>query len=162
MGLGHFLTALAIIPSIVHCQSPATSSKRGLVYVPSEEYPQDDANWDSPTSDLTWYYNYASKPSPAFANFPKLQFVPMLWGTGNSSTFLGDVQSQIKAGVNITYVLGFNEPDGESSTYVVTKRSLSFALRDRDAIARHVSGPRASSNPRDLFQNNVSCFLKED
>lgn len=116
MGLGHFLTALTVLPSIVYCQSPLTSSKRGLVYVPSEKYPQDDANWDSPTSDLTWYYNYGSKPSPAFANFPKLQFVPMLWGTGNSSTFLSDVQSQIKAGANITYVLGFNEPDGDSST----------------------------------------------
>ena len=86
--------------------------------MPSEKHPQDDANWDSQNSDLTWYYNYASKPSPAFANFPKLQFVPMLWGTGNSSTFLSDVQSQIKAGANISYVLGFNEPDGEASTYV--------------------------------------------
>ncbi|CAF9935959.1 MAG: hypothetical protein ALECFALPRED_006645 [Alectoria fallacina] len=104
------------MPSLMYCQSPATSSKRGLVYVPNEKYPLDDANWDSPTSDLTWYYNYASKPSPAFANFPKLQFVPMLWGTGNSSTFLSDVSSQIKAGDNITYVLGFNEPDGDSST----------------------------------------------
>ncbi len=114
---GHFLSVLTVLPSsIVYCQSPVTSSKRGLVYVPSQEHPQDDANWDSPTSDLTWYYNYASKPSPAFANFPKLQFVPMLWGTGNSSTFLSDVQSQIKAGANITYVLGFNEPDGDSSS----------------------------------------------
>ncbi|KAL9070929.1 MAG: hypothetical protein Q9161_004571 [Pseudevernia consocians] len=116
MGLGHSVTALTVLLSIVYCQSPVTSSKRGLVYVPNEKYPQDDANWDSSTSDLTWYYNYASKPSPAFANFPKLQFVPMLWGTGNSSTFLSDVQSQIKAGANITYVLGFNEPDGDSST----------------------------------------------
>ncbi|CAD6593227.1 MAG: hypothetical protein ASARMPRED_007170 [Alectoria sarmentosa] len=116
MGLGHFLTALAVIPSLTYCQSSTTSSKRGLVYVPNEKYPLDDANWDSPTSDLTWYYNYASKPSSSFANFPKLQFVPMLWGTGNSSTFLSDVQNQIKAGDNITYVLGFNEPDGESST----------------------------------------------
>lgn len=122
MVLGQFLTALAVLPSIVFCQSPVTSSKRGLVYVPSEKHPQDDANWDSPTSDLTWYYNYGSKPSPVFANIPKLQFVPMLWGAGNSTTFLSDVQSQIKAGANITYVLGFNEPDGDSSTYVFSER----------------------------------------
>lgn len=126
MGLGHFLTVLAVMPSLMYCQSPATSSKRGLVYVPNEKYPLDDANWDSPTSDLTWYYNYASKPSPAFANFPKLQFVPMLWGTGNSSTFLSDVSSQIKAGDNITYVLGFNEPDGDSSTYVFSDNTFLF------------------------------------
>lgn len=116
MGPEHFLTALTVLPFIVYCQSPIASSKRGLVYVPSEKHPQDDANWDSATSDLTWYYNYASKPSPAFANLPKFQFVPMLWGTGDSSSFLSDVQSQITAGANISYVLGFNEPDGDSST----------------------------------------------
>ena len=109
-----FLTALTITPSIVYCQSPPnTAPKRGLVYIPNERHPQDDALWD--TSDLTWYYNYGSKPSP---NLSKLQFVPMLFGAGNSSTFLSDVQSQITAGANITYVLGFNEPDGDSSTYV--------------------------------------------
>ena len=140
MGLGHSVTALTVLLSIVYCQSPVTSSKRGLVYVPDEKYPQDDANWDSSTSDLTWYYNYASKPSPAFANFPKLQFVPMLWGTGNSSTFLSDVQSQIKAGANITYVLGFNEPDGDSSTYVFL--DVILAVRDRSSIARYVLGAR--------------------
>lgn len=130
MALGYLLTALTILPSLVSCQSPTTSSKRGLVFVPSENHPQDDANWDSPTSDLTWYYNYASKPSPALAGAPKLQFVPMLWGAGNSTTFLSDVQSQIKAGANITYVLGFNEPDGESSTYVLR----SYIFRDRDFL----------------------------
>lgn len=122
MVLGQILTALTVLPLIVFCQSPVSSSKRGLVYVPSGKHPQDDANWDSPTSDLTWYYNYGSKPSPVFADIPKLQFVPMLWGTGNSTGFLSDVQSQIKAGANITYVLGFNEPDGDSSTYVFMKR----------------------------------------
>lgn len=135
MVLWHFLTALAVLPSLIFCQSPVTSSKRGLVYVPSEKHPQDDANWDSPASDLTWYYNYGSKPSPVFENIPKLQFVPMLWGAGNSTTFLSDVQSQIKAGANITYVLGFNEPDGDASTYVFAERlyqepNAAFKLMD--------------------------------
>ena len=40
----------------------------------------------------------------------------MLWGANNASTFLSDVKSQIKGGANITYVLGFNEPDGTSAT----------------------------------------------
>lgn len=107
-----FLTALTIIPSIVYCQNPLeTAPKRGLVYIPDGKHPQDDALWD--TSALTWYYNYGSKPSP---NISKLQFVPMLFGTSNSSTFLSDVRSQITAGANITYVLGFNEPDGVAST----------------------------------------------
>ena len=111
-----FLTTLAALFSTGYCQSPVASSKRGLVHVPSQQYPQDDAIWDAPNSDLSWYYNYQSKPSPAFADNSKFEFVPMLWGS--SSSFLSDVQSQIKAGANITYVLGFNEPDGDSSTYV--------------------------------------------
>ena len=110
------LTALAALFLTGYCQNPVISSKRGLVYVPSEQHPQDDANWDAPNSDLSWYYNYQSKPSPAFADESKFEFVPMLWGS--SSSFLSEVQSQIKAGANIRYVLGFNEPDGYSSTYV--------------------------------------------
>ena len=43
----------------------------------------------------------------------------MLFGAPSSisdTTFLDDVHSQITAGVDIKYVLGFNEPDGTSST----------------------------------------------
>lgn len=100
-----------------YCESPVTSSKRGLVYIPSQQNPPDDAVWDAPSSDLSWYYNYQSKPSPAFADNSKLEFVSMLWGS--SSSFLIDVQSQIEAGANIKYVLG--EPDGDSSTYIFRK-----------------------------------------
>lgn len=113
MRLVYLLAVLTASP--LSTQSPVISSKRGLIYVPSKDHPQDDANWSSSTSDLTWYYNYGSRSSPAFESFPQLEFVPMLFGTGSSS-FLGDVQSQIKAGANITYVLGMNEPDGDSST----------------------------------------------
>ncbi|KAL9580552.1 MAG: hypothetical protein Q9203_006257 [Teloschistes exilis] len=94
--------------------SQTSSSKRGLVYVPNAKHPHDDSIWVSDSSDLTWYYNYDSTPSPAFDNSTKLQFVPMLWGS--STTFLDDVTSQIKKGANITYVLTLNEPDGQSST----------------------------------------------
>lgn len=43
----------------------------------------------------------------------------MLFSASSSSTstsFLDDVTNQIKSGANISYVLGFNEPDGTSST----------------------------------------------
>lgn len=106
------LTVLALLPSS-WCQGTA-SSKRGLVYVPSSKYPSDDSIWVSGSSDLTWYYNYGSKPSPAFSS-SKLQFVPMLWGAPpdpSNTTFLNDVQGQIDSGAKIPYVLGFNEPDG--------------------------------------------------
>lgn len=89
-----------------------TSSKRGLVYIPSND-PQDDSIWDSSTSDLTWYYNYDATPTSEYDG--KLQFVPMLWGAPSSDTddtFLNTVTGLINGGMNISYVLAFNEPDG--------------------------------------------------
>lgn len=106
------LQSLLLLP-LVHSQV-TSSSKRGLVYVPNEKHRGDDSIWVSDDSDLTWYYNYDSRPSPAFSNSTKLQFVPMLWGS--STTFLSDVTEQIKSGANISYVLTFNEPDGGGST----------------------------------------------
>ncbi|KAG9878209.1 glycoside hydrolase family 128 protein, partial [Aureobasidium melanogenum] len=91
------------------------SSKRGLCVV-STQTSQDDAIWTNDT-DLTWYYNYGAVPTPDYAN--KLNFVPMLWGApedpANDMTFYNTVSNLIKEGQNITYVLGFNEPDGCSS-----------------------------------------------
>ncbi|KAI4127699.1 MAG: hypothetical protein LQ338_003074 [Usnochroma carphineum] len=106
------LQSLLLLP-LVYGQNAPSSSKRGLVYVPNPKHRSDDSIWVSNTSDLTWYYNYDSKPSPAFDNTTKLQFVPQLWGT--STTFLDDVTQQIKSGANISYVLTFNEPDGGGS-----------------------------------------------
>ena len=108
-----FIGLLALLLA-TKCKASA-SSKRGLVYVPSKKHPGDDNFWDSPESDLTWYYNYQSTPSHSFDDSSKLQFVPMLFGASDSSsdtTFLDDVRSQIKSGAKIPYALAFNEPDG--------------------------------------------------
>ena len=115
MRLDVFAT-LALV-SFVRCQAPSASPKRGLVYVPNSKYPQDDQFWDSPTSDLIWYYNYGDQPSPAYVN-SKLQFVPQLWGapaTSGNTAFLDSIQSQVKAGTNFSSVLAFNEPDMQSN-----------------------------------------------
>ena len=116
------LSTLALLPTIYSHDSKiskrTTSSKRGLVYVPDAKYPHDDANWDSSGSDLTWYYNYASTPSPSFDNSTKLQFVPMLWGapaTTTDNTFLTDVTNQLESGDKVPYILTFNEPDGAAN-----------------------------------------------
>jgi hypothetical protein len=91
-----------------------------LCYVPSDDHPGDDSIWTTtPGSDLTWYYNYKAEPSSSFENDKNLHFVPMLWGASESDTgtpFLDSVRSQIENGANISYVLGFNEPDGPYST----------------------------------------------
>lgn len=87
-----------------------TSPKRGLVYVESDN-PSDDHYWTT-NSDLTWYYNYQATPTSALSS-TDLQFVPMLWGTNNGDTsFYTTVKGLKDGGMNISYVLGFNEPDG--------------------------------------------------
>ncbi|ESZ97755.1 putative Uncharacterized serine-rich protein C13G6.10c [Sclerotinia borealis F-4128] len=96
--------------------SISTSSKRGLVFVPSTKHPSDNQIWVRSGSDLTWYYNYGTAASPAYSNLTQeeFEFVPMLWGS--STTFLSDVKSLVSGGRNITHILAFNEPDGSSST----------------------------------------------
>lgn len=97
-----------------------TSRKRGLCYVPSDDHPGDDIIWTTtPGSDLTWYYNYKAEPSSAYSGDESLEFVPMLWGASDSDVgtpFLDTVKRLVASGVNITYVLGFNEPDGPHAT----------------------------------------------
>lgn len=111
---------LATVATLSLASAAATTSpKRGLCYVPSQKYPGDDSIWTSQTGDLTWYYNYKSTPSAAYTSNKKLQFVPMLWGASDSDTgtpFYDAVKAQIDAGDNITWVLGYNEPDGPHST----------------------------------------------
>ncbi|KAK7926756.1 glycoside hydrolase- catalytic core [Apiospora marii] len=95
----------------------ATSSKRGLVFVPNEQWRQDSQIWVEPGSDLTWYYNYKPTPAPSFVDVPqdKFEFVPMMWGKVDGTEFLDSVTQQMGAGHNISHVLGFNEPDGAVS-----------------------------------------------
>jgi hypothetical protein len=108
-----------VLSVLLPIASSTTSSKRGLVYVPSK-YPSDDQIWISSPSDLTWYYNYGSMPSASYIDQPQLEFVPMLFGSPSDpdtdTSFYDAVKTQIKNGANVTYVLGFNEPDGSSST----------------------------------------------
>lgn len=94
----------------------STNSKRGLVFVPNSDHPDDNDNWAGPDSDISWYYNYQDIPSPAFSDYSQdeFEFVPMMWGVSdnlNDTTFLENVKELIDDGRNITRVLGFNEPD---------------------------------------------------
>lgn len=114
-----FFAFIAFIPAIVSDSLQTRSAKRGLVYVPSSAHPADDSIWISNNSDLTWYYNYKSYPSPVYEPYTDFEFVPMLWGTPSDTTdttFLKNITAMIKAGSNVTYVMSFNEPDGTTAT----------------------------------------------
>ncbi|KAI2602184.1 glycoside hydrolase family 128 protein [Hypoxylon sp. NC1633] len=104
---------LLAVPSATLAQT--RSSKRGLVFVPNPDSPEDNQVWIQSGSDLTWYYNYESTPSTAFSDVPQdqFEFVPMLWGAISDTSFLESVQSQMDSGRTITHVLGFNEPDSQ-------------------------------------------------
>ncbi|KAI2468525.1 glycoside hydrolase family 128 protein [Annulohypoxylon bovei var. microspora] len=104
---------LATVLSLAVAQT--RSSKRGLVFVPNSDSPQDNKIWVQSGSDLTWYYNYGSTPSPAFdgVSQDQFEFVPMLWGAVDDTSFLDSVRGQIDSGRRITHVLGFNEPDSQ-------------------------------------------------
>ncbi|KAI7550478.1 hypothetical protein KC331_g3151 [Hortaea werneckii] len=107
----------ASLPLALAQDDSLTSSKRGLCYVDPEENTQDTDIWDASDSDLTWYYNYEASPTDGIDE-SKLQFVPMIWGLPDSDTsmaFYNTVRGLMQQGYNITYVLGFNEPDGCSS-----------------------------------------------
>ncbi|KAL1310824.1 hypothetical protein AAFC00_001061 [Neodothiora populina] len=106
--LSLFGSIVALAPIV----AATASSKRGLVYVVGQA--SDDNLWDSSNSDITWYYNYKAEPTTEYNG--KLEFVPMMWGAPSSPStdmsFYNSVSSLIDGGMNITHVLGFNEPDG--------------------------------------------------
>lgn len=110
------LSALAAITSAAEVSS--NSTKRGLIYIPQNmaDHPEDEALFLQPDTSMTWYYNYQSSPSPQVAAAKHLQFVPMMWGnpeTGNDFSFSDTVLDLKRRGLNITHVMGFNEPDGD-------------------------------------------------
>jgi len=115
------LAAATLLPSALAQATFQRSSKRGLVFVPSAKYPQDNQVWVENGSDLTWYYNYGATPSATYndRSQSEFEFVPMLWGAPTSTSdtaFLTGIQTLIKQGTNISHVLTFNEPDGTTST----------------------------------------------
>lgn len=94
------------------------SSKRGLIYIFDSDHASDVDLFINSSTDLTWYYNYGPNATANLSN-SSLEFIPMLFGTSadhSPSTFLSTIKSQLAAGANITHVLSYNEPDGETST----------------------------------------------
>jgi hypothetical protein len=106
---------LILLSCLIGCHG-SVSGKRGLVYIPNKKYPGDDSIWTSQGSDLTWYYTYAAYPIDTYTK-ADWEFVPMLWGNPSSpGTFASTVEGYKNQGVNISNILGFNEPDGPVST----------------------------------------------
>jgi hypothetical protein len=94
----------------------SASTKRGLIYIADPKTPQDDSIWIQTGPGLKWYYNYGSSPSSSYTSKP-IEFIPMLWGPPIvTGAIYNAVKSLQNSGVNVTYVLGFNEPDEPPKT----------------------------------------------
>lgn len=113
------LGPLSLLAASTVSAGPLTSPKRGLVFTPDARFPDRDVHvWKQKPSPLTWYYNYQAEPSPVFDDLPQsdFEFVPMLWGKPDDkddTSFLKTVERLVDTRkINITNVLGFNEPDG--------------------------------------------------
>lgn len=109
-------SALLLLPSTDAQKVFQSSSKRGLVFVNNPKYPDDNLMWPPPKTSLNWYYNYQPIPSSMYSKIPQsqFQFVPMLWNP--TTTFRSQIEQQVKSGINITHVMGYNEPDGDAAT----------------------------------------------
>jgi hypothetical protein len=111
------LPASAVVFAFLLAVEATTSPKRGLVYTPNSQWPEDNKIWTTQPSDLTWYYNYQNSPTDQFTSLgqDKFEFVPMLWGAPSSSSdtgFLNSIKSLINdKKMKISHVLTFNEPD---------------------------------------------------
>lgn len=122
--LAFTIYALAGVAQAADSSAPSngntTSGKRGLVFTPNPKWPADNKIWRQQGSDLTWYYNYGSLPSPIYADVPQdqFEFVPMMWGIGDDpkdDQWLQEVKKVMSDGRNISHALAFNEPDAPSS-----------------------------------------------
>jgi hypothetical protein len=93
----------------------STSPKRGIPYVGSKNANSDNKIWSTP-GVLSWYYDYDFHDVSSLSS---LTYIPMLWGAVDSNSkgaFLQAVKSYHDQGKNISYVLGFNEPDEGKTT----------------------------------------------
>jgi hypothetical protein len=133
----------------------AESTKRGLVFVPDQDS-SDISIWTSHTpDDLTWYYNYGSSPSTELSD-SSLEFVPMLWGSDGASGFAHDVRTQMEGGSTVKYALGFNEPDGTSSTggsSVDVSTAVDYWIQEMEPLRAHdikLGAPAVTGSSRGL------------
>ncbi|KAG8631645.1 hypothetical protein KVT40_000785 [Elsinoe batatas] len=95
-----------------HAQD-APPSKRGFAFI-GDSHPPDNRLLTSPTSPISWYYNWS--PYPNTALIPStLEFLPMIHGLDATQdprterTIASLPQSS-------THLLSFNEPDGTTSS----------------------------------------------
>lgn len=113
--------------------SDSNFPKRGLCYIATSDAEDDSAIFTQSSSPLTWYYNYSPWPGPgsSLQNWAT-QFVPMIHSADGAADSVDTLYAILNGSMNIpvssaaggsidnganqvTHVLTFNEPDGDTS-----------------------------------------------
>lgn len=98
----------------------AAASKRGIGWYDT----QANALLTTKNSSITWIYNW----SPIAPKTNKIvEFIPMQWGSGG----IASLNSEISNGAK--YLLGFNEPDGQSN---LTPKQAAALWPQLEAVAK--------------------------
>lgn len=112
-------------------------------------------NLEPVNMNMGWYYTWGTEPF-TYASYPQIEFVPMIWGTGNEGA-IPSVKSK-----NYKYVLGYNEPDmtisvGGSNIDVNTAISHWSKF---NGIGQYVGAPAPALSPSWGTGNNGGVWFR--
>lgn len=128
---------------------------RGLVYNSAEL-----TQLFSSSSAISWAYNWKSEPLGDLSSH--IQFVPMLWGTKQSTIELWTTNADKAIASGSTHFLGFNEPDLDSQANLSPSEAADAWLKHLEPYAGKVKlGSPAVTNGQKAGRglNWLSDFL---
>lgn len=102
---------LTLLATHANTQSAFTNgSKRGIAYL-GTPHPTDYNIFLSPSSPLTWYYNWSPNAIRYPRGFTDIEFVPLIHNLGSLENDIATVQSLGRVKGQPRHLLSFNEPD---------------------------------------------------
>jgi hypothetical protein len=133
-------------------QAKALGGKRGLAY----NVPNLTTFFGS---KVTWAYNWGQTPGSGLAS--SLMYIPMLWGSGFTSTWNTNAKAGIAAGADT--LLSFNEPDlgSQSNIDPTTAANLYKQYVQPFACQARLSAPAVTNGGAPLGLTWLENFLKE-
>ncbi|KAF2261819.1 hypothetical protein CC78DRAFT_341513 [Lojkania enalia] len=157
--------------SILHSISSAQQNeKRGIAYL-GDTHDSDNSLLLSPSSPLSWYYNWSPYPNVRQIPADAIEFVPLIHGIDQASD--SRTASQLNNLPQTSHhLLAFNEPDGleDSGGSAVSPEDAARAYIDYIAPYRnggnggrewYISHPVTTGSPRGLDwlrDFNQSCY----
>lgn len=152
---GFFDPTIDLAPHNNKSASNDGDKARGLVYNSA-----DLTQLFSSSSAISWAYNWKSEPLGDLS--PHIQFVPMLWGTKQSTIELWTKNADKAIASGSTHFLAFNEPDLDSQAKLSPSEAATAWLQHLEPYAGKVKlGSPAVTNGQKAGKglNWLSGFL---